>query len=315
LKVGTRLTIAFSVAAALPFLASCNLPRSPDPQHVAQTSAAETVSAQLTQVSLATPTVPATNTPAPPTATDTSTPSPRPTATIGCDDSSQFISDVTIPDNTVMKPGQTFTKTWRLQNSGSCDWITSFDAVLVGGSTMGGPSSVPLPGTVPSKGTIDISIDLVAPRTSGVHRSDYQMRNADDTLFGIVFYVQILVAPTPTPASGVYRSGKLTIDNGSSIDFDGGISTGDPNRDVWVHYVSDTERYLEPTNGALLAEMSGKPSHDSCKGTSLGSGAVNFTDFSTGSYFCYKTSAGRYGRFQVGKIEGDSIGFDFRTWD
>jgi len=315
LNVRTRITIAVSLTAGLAFLASCNMPRPPSPQQVAQTAAAETASAQLTLVSLATPTVPPTNTPTPPPATTTPTPSPQPTVTVGCDDSSQFISDVTIPDNTVRKPGQSFRKTWRVRNSGNCDWTTSFDAVFIDGSSMGGPAAAPLAGAVPSDGTIDISIDLTAPATNGVHRSNYQMRNAGDTLFGIVFYVQILVGPTPTPADGVYRSGKLTIDNGASVDFDAGNSAGDPRRDVWVHYVSDSERYLEPTNGALLKEMSGTPSYDDCKGASLGSGAVNFTDFDTQSYFCYKTSAGRYGRFQVERIEADSIGFDFRTWD
>lgn len=325
MNVRTRITIAVWLVAGLAFLASCNLPRPPSPQRVAQTAAVETVSARLTHVSLATPTVQSTNTPtptvqstntpAPPPATNTPTPSPQPTATVGCEDSSQFISDVTIPDNTVMKPGQSFRKTWRLRNSGNCDWTTSFDAVFVSGSSMGGPAAVPLAGAVPSNGTIDISIKLTAPTANGVHRSNYQMRNAGDTRFGIVFYVQVLVGPTPMPADGVYRSGKLTIDNGGSVDFDGGHSAGDPWRDVWVHYVSDSERYLEPTNGALLSEMSGTPEYDDCKGASLGSGAVNFTDFSTGSYFCYKTSDGHYGRFQVEKIEGDSIGFDFRTWD
>jgi hypothetical protein len=298
-------------------LASCNLPRPPSPQQVTQTAAAETVSAQLTQASQATPTLQPTNTPTPtpPPATNTPTASPQPTATVGCEDSSQFISDVTIPDNTVMKPGQSFRKTWRLRNSGDCGWTTSYDAVFTDGASMGGPAAVPLAGAVPSKGTIDISIDLTAPTTNGVHRGNYRMRNAGGTLFGIVFYVQVRVGPTPTPSDGVYRSGRLTIDNGGSVDFDGGNSGGDPWRDVWVHYVSDSERYLEPTNGALLSEMSGTPDHDDCMGTALGSGPVNFTDFSKGSYFCYMTSGGRYGRFQVEKIEEDSIEFDFRTWD
>jgi hypothetical protein len=60
--------------------------------------------------------------------------------------------------------------------------------------------------------------------------------------------------------------------------------------------------------------MSGTPGYDDCEETSLGSGVVDFADFSSGSYFCYQTSDGRYGRFQVERIEGDSIGFDFRTW-
>ena len=291
------------------------MPRPPSPQQVTQTVAAETVSAHLTEVSLATPTLPPTNTPVPPTATHTPTASPQPTATIDCDDSSEFVTDVTVPDNTAMTPGQSFTKTWRLRNSGNCDWTTSFDAVFIDGSSMGGPASVPLPGMVPPDTTIDISIKLTAPTTNGVHRSNYRMRNASGALFGSQFYVQVFVGPTPAPTVNAYRAGRVTIDNGSSIDFDSGTSAGDPNRDVWVHYVSDTERYLEPTNGALLQPMSGKPSYDTCKGTSLGSGAVSFTDFGTESYFCYETNDGRYGRFQVEKIEADSIGFDFRTWN
>src|ERR1700704_1212338 len=38
------------------------------------------------------------------------------------DDAATFVSDVTIADGTVMKPGQSFTKTWRISNSGSTTW-------------------------------------------------------------------------------------------------------------------------------------------------------------------------------------------------
>jgi hypothetical protein len=309
------LAIAVSLTAGAAFLAACNMPRSPSPEQVAQTAAAETAVAQRIRASLATPTVPPTITPPPPTATHTPTPSPRPTATVDCDDSLQFVSDVTIPDNTAMTPGQTFTKTWRLRNSGNCDWTTAFEAVFIDGASMGASAVVALAGTVPSDGTIDVSIKLTAPTTNGAYRGNYRMRNAGDTLFGSPFYVQIVVGPTPTPTLAVHRTGTVTIDNGGSIDLDSGNSAGDPNRDVWVHSVSDSERYLEPTNGALLKVMSGTPSYETCKDSSLDSGAVNFTDFSSQSYFCYRTSDGRYGRFQIEKIEGDSVGFDFRTWD
>jgi hypothetical protein len=297
------------------FLQSCNYSHALSPQEAAQTSAVETLSARLTGASLATPTVPPTDTPVPPTATIMLAPSPWPTATVACEDGSEFVADITVPDNTVMKPGQSFGKTWRLRNTGTCDWTTAFEAARVGGASMGGPAAVPLAEAVAPGGTGDISIELTAPTTNGVHRSNYQVRNADDSLFGIVFYVQVLVGPTPAPTEVVYRSGKLTIDNGSSVDFDSGSSAGNPQGDVRVLFVSDSERYLEPTNGALLKEMSGMPSDDECRGSSLGSDTVNFAEFSTGSQFCYKTSGGRYGRFEVEKIEADSVGFDFRTWN
>ena len=310
----TRLAIAVSLTAGLAFLPSCNFPGPPSPQQLALTSVAETVSAQLTQVGLATPFAPSTNTPPPP-ATETPTSSPQPTVTAGCDDSSEFVSDVTIPDNMRIAPGQSFTKTWRLRNSGACDWTSSFAAVFVDGSSMGGITVVPLARLVPSNTTVDISIQLTAPTTNGVHRGSYRLRNASDVPFGTLTYVQILVGPTPTPPAEVYREGKLTIDNGSSIDFDGGTSTAGSHGDVRVDSVSESERYLQPTNGALLRKMSDRPSYGDCEATSLDGGPVGFTDFSEESFFCYRTSGGRYGRFEVGTIEGDSIAFDFRTWD
>ncbi len=49
-----------------------------------------------------------------------------------------FKSDVTIPDDTNMTPGQQFTKTWLVQNTGSCAWQPGFKWTLVGGNPMGG---------------------------------------------------------------------------------------------------------------------------------------------------------------------------------
>jgi hypothetical protein len=303
--------------AAAALMASCNFPRQPSPQEIASTAAAQTVSAQLTLVSAATPTFPATNTPVPPPATNTPTPPPTlppPTATPGCSDEAQFVSDVTIPDNTVMTPGQNFTKTWRLRNSGSCNWTTAYDAVFVDGNAMGGAAAVPLAGSVPSNSTVDISVSMSAPSTNGTYRATYRMRNDGDVLFGTIFYVQILVGPTATPTVVVYRTGKLKIDNSYSGDLDAGVITSDSNADIWLHAVSASERYLEPQNGAKIKEVSDTPSSDDCSSASLSSSAVNFSDFSTGSWFCYKTSDGRYGRFQVDDEGTDYLKIDFRTW-
>lgn len=72
-----------------------------------------------------------------PTPTRTSTPIPTidrtrppintPTREIPCNKAvaGQPI-DVTIPDDTVMTPGQPFSKTWRLENAGSCTWTRQY---------------------------------------------------------------------------------------------------------------------------------------------------------------------------------------------
>ena len=44
-----------------------------------------------------------------------------------------FIRDVTIPSGTVLKPGENFTKTWKVQNTGTCEWLYQYSLVLVSG--------------------------------------------------------------------------------------------------------------------------------------------------------------------------------------
>ena len=312
-----RLAFFLCLLAATALLAACNLPRNPSPQEIAGTAAAQTVSVQLTQVSAATPTVPATNTPIPLPATNTPIPPPTlppPTATLGCSDQSQFVSDVTIPDNTLMAPGQNFTKTWRLRNSGSCTWTTAYDAVFVDGNAMGGVAAVPLAGSVPPNSTVDVSISLSAPSTNGTYRATYRIRNDKDVLFPSPFFVQIVVGPPPTPTVGVYKTGSVTINSSFTADLDQITSPGTPNEDTWYEAVSPVERYLTPKNGATFKEMSGTPGQSDCTGASLSSAKINFTDISVGDWFCYKTNAGRYGRFQVDEVTGSSITLDVRTW-
>lgn len=44
----------------------------------------------------------------------------RPTNAPDCTNSASFVADVTIPDNTNVAGGTTFTKTWRVSNTGTC---------------------------------------------------------------------------------------------------------------------------------------------------------------------------------------------------
>ncbi len=76
-----------------------------------------------------------------------------------------FVSDVTIPDETVISPGQSFIKTWRLRNSGSTTW-SGYNLAFVGGMQMGAPFSVSVPMT-PSGATVDISVPMTAPTDRG----------------------------------------------------------------------------------------------------------------------------------------------------
>jgi hypothetical protein len=124
------------------------------------------------------------------------------TTEAGCTLDSQFVADVTIPDGTIVDLGQSFIKTWRVRNSGTCDWDAGFELAFVSGEQMDGPASVSLPG-VAAGDEVDISVDLAAPTAYGTHKGTWRLRADDGAPFGTNLTV-IISVPTPvteTPLS------------------------------------------------------------------------------------------------------------------
>jgi uncharacterized protein YkwD len=141
-----------------------------------------------------------TDTPDAPQTSDASTTATLPgtsdTASPGsCKDSAILIEDVTVPDNAQMQYGQKFTKTWRFQNNGKCNW-SGYTIVFVAGDRMSSPDSAPVPQTEAGK-TVDVSVDLTAPSIDGGYTGYYELRNTKgETLpIGIekTFWVKILI--------------------------------------------------------------------------------------------------------------------------
>jgi len=114
-----------------------------------------------------------------------------------------YVKDVTIPDGTVVTPGQSFTKTWLVQNSGSCDWETGFIFNVVGGEPMSG-ASVTLNQTVQPGRQFEFSVPMVAPTgKTGELKGTWQLSDANGNFFGQGVYVLVEVgnataAPTAT---------------------------------------------------------------------------------------------------------------------
>ncbi len=129
-----------------------------------------------------TATLPAPSATPAPTATLTATAAPTPTVytsptpQANCTDLALFVEDVTIPDNTSLEKGQTFTKTWKLRNVGTCTWNSTYHLVLIGGENMSSPQTTPLAETLPGN-TIDISVTLIAPTRDGAFSSIYELRS------------------------------------------------------------------------------------------------------------------------------------------
>jgi len=124
-----------------------------------------------------------TTTPVPPTSTPispTKTGTPVSICNIG-----KFVKDVTIPDWTTLSAGETFTKTWRIQNVGTCTWTTAYDLVFVSGSAMNAPAVIPLTANVAPGQTVDLSVSMKAPETSGDYTGFWMLRNQYDARFGV----------------------------------------------------------------------------------------------------------------------------------
>ncbi len=115
-------------------------------------------------------------------------------------DNSVYLSDVTIPDGTVLTPGATFTKTWSMQNTGTCTWSTAYSIVFYSGNAMSGVTTA-LSESVSPGGSINISVELTAPSTASSYTGYWRLQNASGTSFGEVVYVHVVSGNTATPTT------------------------------------------------------------------------------------------------------------------
>ena len=92
-------------------------------------------------------------------------PEPRPIP----GDKTEWIGDVTIPDDTVMQPGQHFVKTWAIRNGGTVPWEGRY-LTRIGVNnkifTQNTPARVEIPDTQPGE-TVHISVPVTAPTAAG----------------------------------------------------------------------------------------------------------------------------------------------------
>jgi hypothetical protein len=176
---------------------------------IQRTGFAQTADAQATMTAQAIPT--STNTPEPsptpaftdtPEATETSsevtettevteTPEASPTTqtSTGNDAAAWIAQDP--PDNTEFTPGQEFTVTWTLENTGTSTWDTNYYIQFASGEEMGATDEkVYLAYEVPPNTSAQFSVNLVAPESTGEKQSNWRLFNRGDISF-YEFYVII----------------------------------------------------------------------------------------------------------------------------
>jgi uncharacterized protein YkwD len=138
-----------------------------------------------------------------------------------------LLEDVTIPDDTRVTAGESFTKTWRFKNTGTCHW-KGYTINFLAGDRMGAPDSAPVPDTLAGS-TVDVSVDLTAPTADGSYSGYFTLKNADGESINVgtekSFWVKIIVgngttSATPTPkGTSTSTSGSTTDDGVADCNF------------------------------------------------------------------------------------------------
>jgi hypothetical protein len=253
--------------------------------------------------------------------------------------------DVTIPDDTAFALAQTFTKVWRLRNSGTCTWSKNYSIAVFSGEPMSAPSNVPMPRQIEPGQTVDITVDLVAPTSNGSYQGNWKLKNAEGTWFGIgpggnsPFWVRIVVAQgtiTVTPATSTVTP---TTENGypPSTEFPdppvlfAGVNTMVANdrlnldtnqlnsggEDLTLKPNSQGRLLLSTLGNAGLAGYgSSKPSYYQCQNSGPGPASVSMRNIPQGFYICYRTDQGLYGWLRISAYNDTSgtLNLQLNTW-
>jgi hypothetical protein len=192
-------------------ITACTGANTPDPAQDSsiQTAVALTVAAQNAQPTLGAPTANVTQTPLQfsptltPLAPVASPTRPQTNTTNSACASASMVSE-TIPDGTIYKPGQQFTKTWQVKNTSTCTWDTTYKIVFWSGDILGGGYVYNMPQLVPPGGTVPISLVLTAPTSDATYRSEWMLQTPDGTNFGVgqysvPFYTEVVVSSSASP--------------------------------------------------------------------------------------------------------------------
>ena len=112
------------------------------------------------------------------------------------------------PDGVIVKPGQSYWKTWTLLNTGTCTWNRAYSLVFWSGDLMGGLTSYPLDDDVAPNEQKEISIYLKAPDTEGTFTGYWRIQTPWNSNFGVgpsdePFYVQVQVSSDTDPEFGI----------------------------------------------------------------------------------------------------------------
>jgi ABC-type amino acid transport substrate-binding protein len=156
-----------------------------------------------------------------------------------CEDGMKFISDVTYGDNNMenppyIKPGKSFVKIWRVQNTGTCTWTPKYHFGYAYGNVLAAQMSgqrINIPVNVAPGKLLDLSVSLVAPNEPLTYQGFWQMENETGKRFGQTIWVAVTtILVQPTPVITAQPSGDCVVTNISPVN---SIQVNTPFDTIW----------------------------------------------------------------------------------
>ena len=246
-----------------------------------------------------------------------------------CELRATFLQDLAIPDNTPLAPAEPFTKSWRLRNDGTCVWDEDYVLTFIGGDRMAAASGIPLQHAVLPGGTVDLSIDMLAPEAAGTYQGFWKLADAHGRLFGVggdgnlSFWVKIEVRSEPPPRTvsvpeapavslgpAEFSSGRAALPPGIPFDLDTGLAQIEAGADiVWRTDLLSQGRARVGTS--LSSEAAATTE---CEADVMMNASVPADDLLPGASICYRTDQGRIGRLSILET-GEALRFEYTTWE
>jgi len=235
--------------------------------------------------------------------------------------------DVTIPDNTLVAPGEVFYKTWRLINSGSCPWTKEYMLVLFSGEPISKESRYYLEEAVNPGQSIDITIEMTAPEKPGTYQSNWMLTDPDGKAFGIgpagnaAFWVRIIVPaytqPAPTPTNtfilspSILSSGTIQLQDGAGLLLSNLTIVLPGNADLYYQQGS----ILPGNKVEFSSSLGGMPEYATCLAMGKTGSFISINDEIKYHYFCFIDPNGHIGWLQVLGETPSAVDLEILTWD
>ncbi len=138
------------------------------------------------------PTPISSDTPTPPSLKATAPALQSQTQTAACTNHLAYLNDITIPDGTEVQSESTLDKRWEVENTGTCNWQSSYRMRLIAGPELGAqPQQALYPARSGSRAVLRVLFR--APIQPGAYKSAWQAFDPQGEPFGDPFFIQINV--------------------------------------------------------------------------------------------------------------------------